>query len=67
MSGVDNSNTPRYSSSPELSSPPRSLSDPGSPAAQQLTNENRDAQIANTITVNGGVDDGKLLFSSPLA
>lgn len=30
-------NSSRHSSSPELSSPPRSLSDPGSPRANQST------------------------------
>ncbi|KAI9731467.1 MAG: hypothetical protein M1818_007857 [Claussenomyces sp. TS43310] len=39
VEGNDSTNTPRYSSSPELSSPPRSLSDPDSPAAQQLSIE----------------------------
>jgi hypothetical protein len=64
MSGVEgasaNNSTPRSSSSPELSSPPHSLSDPGSPAAQQLTTEhrNRNAQLP-TFSVNQfGVDGG---------
>lgn len=34
----------RLSSSPELSSPPGSLSDPDSPSAQQLLNESLPAQ-----------------------
>jgi hypothetical protein len=56
MAGVEGANanhtaTPRSSSSPELSSPPHSLSDPGSPAAQQLTIEHRNAQIS-TFSVN---------------
>lgn len=70
MSGgveVADGTTPRYSSSPELSSPPRSISEPGSPAAAatataQLTAEHRNAQN-NTITVNYGVDDRKLIKS----
>jgi hypothetical protein len=59
MSGVEAVSTPRLSSSPELSSPPHSLSDPGSPAAQQLTNEHRHAQnsafSANTFGVEGSL------------
>jgi hypothetical protein len=53
MAGVEGPNTatPRSSSSPELSSPPHSLSDPGSPAAQQLASEHRNAQVS-TLSVN---------------
>lgn len=64
MAGVEGANTatPRSSSSPELSSPPHSLSDPGSPAAQQLTSEHRNAQIS-TFSVNTfGVEGMLILF-----
>jgi hypothetical protein len=46
----------RSSSSPELSSPPHSLSDPGSPGAQQLTTDHRNAQISTFSIKNFGVD-----------
>lgn len=63
MSGVDgpaanNNGTSRYSSSPELSSPPCSPSDPGSPAARQLLKDQRDAQDS-TIVVNLGGAGGE--------
>lgn len=57
VEGANTNNTPRSSSSPDLSSPPHSLSDPGSPAAQQLTSEHRNAQVStfavNTFGVEG--------------
>jgi hypothetical protein len=62
MSGVEGPSvsTPgRSSSSPELSSPPHSLSDPGSPAAQQLSHEYRNAQNSNFSVNTFGVDGGK--------
>ncbi|KFY13755.1 hypothetical protein V492_03049, partial [Pseudogymnoascus sp. VKM F-4246] len=60
MSGVDgpaNNGTSRYSSSPELSSPPCSPSDPGSPAARQLLRDQRDAQDSTIVVNSGGVVD----------
>lgn len=61
-SGGEANVSTRYSSSPELSSPPRSLSDPGSPAAEQLQFDNRTAQESIIVVDNnGGVDSsGKL-------
>ncbi|OBT81119.1 hypothetical protein VE02_10286, partial [Pseudogymnoascus sp. 03VT05] len=80
MSGVDgpannnnnnnNGTTSRYnSSSPELSSPPCSPSDPGSPAARQLLRDQRDAQDSNNIVGSGGgvVDERAPLPSAPPA
>jgi hypothetical protein len=66
MAGVEGANannmTPRSSSSPDLSSPPHSLSEPGSPAAQQLTTEHRNAQISTFPVKNFGVE-GKSNYS----
>jgi hypothetical protein len=49
--------TPRYSSSPELSTPPRSPSDAGSPSARQILNDHREAQ--HIIVNHYGVDTCK--------
>jgi hypothetical protein len=58
-------NTPRYSSSPELSSPPRSLSDPDSPSAKQLFNEEHRHLLNNhSITVHPAVVDGMFYMPS---
>ena len=71
MSGVEgasaNNSTPRSSSSPELSSPPHSLSDPGSPAAQQLTTEHRNAQISSFSLNTFGVEGKSDIFSFSLS
>jgi hypothetical protein len=67
MSGVDGpaNGTSRDSSSPELSSPPCSPSDLGSPAARQLLRDQRDAQDSITVTSHGVVDDrGKYNLST---
>ncbi|KAL5354224.1 HIR complex subunit [Pseudogymnoascus australis] len=71
MSGVDGPGTSRYSSSPELSSPPCSPSDPGSPAARQLLRDQRDAQDSGVgggaASAGGGgvVDERASLPSAP--
>ncbi len=63
MSGVDvaagasANNTPRYSSSPELSSPPVSDTEE---SAQQLANEHRNSQNP-TFSVNAFGVDGKII------
>ena len=67
MSGVDgpaanHDGTSRYSSSPELSSPPCSPSDPGSPAARQLLRDQRDAQDSHIVGSAGGVVDERGKF-----
>ncbi|KFY89485.1 hypothetical protein V500_05653, partial [Pseudogymnoascus sp. VKM F-4518 (FW-2643)] len=71
MSGVDgpaHNGTSRYSSSPELSSPPCSPSDPGSPAARQLLRDQRDAQDSAIVGSAGGVvDERASLPSAPPA
>ncbi|KFY72342.1 hypothetical protein V499_07514, partial [Pseudogymnoascus sp. VKM F-103] len=68
MSGVDgpsNNGISRYSSSPELSSPPPcSPSDPGSPAARQLLRDQRDAQDSNIVGSGGGVVDERASLPS---
>jgi len=58
MAGVEGANannaaTSRSSSSPELSSPPHSLSDPGSPAAQLTSNAQIPTYSVNTFGVEG--------------
>lgn len=67
MSGVDGparNGTSRYSSSPELSSPPCSPSDPGSPAARQLLRDQRDAQDSSIVSSAGGVVDERGKYTS---
>ncbi|KFY43140.1 hypothetical protein V495_04140 [Pseudogymnoascus sp. VKM F-4514 (FW-929)] len=67
MSGVDGPATSRYSSSPELSSPPCSPSDPGSPAARQLLRDQRDAQDSDVVGNAGVVDERAALPAAPPA
>jgi hypothetical protein len=66
MAGVEGANannmTPRSSSSPDLSSPPHSLSEPGSPAAQQLNSEHRNAQMPTFAVKNFGVEGKSIIF-----
>jgi hypothetical protein len=66
MAGIGGANanniTPRSSPSPELSSPPHSLSEPGSPAAQQLTTKHRSAQISSVSMNTFGVEGKSIIL-----